>query len=215
MTPKILNLFVLFLFSYSENTQAKFIDTDCSKYDNKNDCISEQACSWCNITDVSDDNDTVVISSCKNYLPCLNDVECIYSDEVALNTECVFVSLLIFILIVTGFLLTLYLLLQSLKNLLNYIDTPDRVKTPVISLVSFIVIVPNLLFFFLNIQYFIYYYVSILITALCASGISKIYIKKYRNYQLLEDNYNDIEEDVPKYYEINGPINMETDNTEK
>ena len=83
------------------------------------------------------------------------------------------------------------------------------------SLVSFIVIVPNLLFFFLNIQYFIYYYVCILITAFCASGISKIYIKKYRNYQLLEDNDNDIEEDVPKYYEINGPINVETDNTEK
>ena len=221
---KFLSLFVLF-YNFAA-IEGRLFGRDCSQYDNKKDCIKYYQCSWCNNTIDNDGNlgsignnsnnnnnsNSIVVTTCKNYLPCINDDQCVYSDDLSLNTECVFVNILVFTLLILGFVVMLGLLLYSINNLLAHSNIPLNVKKSIISLVSFIVIIPNLLFFFINTQYFIYYYVTILITAFFASSLSRFYIKRNQSYQLLHDN------DIPEYSVIDtskSNINADSEDSKK
>ena len=151
------------------NTYGSYLLHNCHDYSNKNNCISEWNCMWCN-NSVIENNTIVQKTSCNIASPCFIDQEnnknCIYDYSNKYELRCKIGRILTYILLLVGFYISIVVIYGTLnKVILRDVVVTPNIKKSFNTMIFILTTTPIVVSFFTSQLVFNFLLVSYIISA--------------------------------------------------
>ena len=189
----MLSLFI-FLSMGIMDTNGSVVFRTCD-YDNKDKCLDNWPCMWCNYSDISNITNGNLsngygfgygygygsidtYSRCTNVAPCefngSNFKNCEYRNEDKYKNECNVLSLFLYIMIFIGYYISMIIIYGTVNRLLISENVSDTGRKSINTIILGLTTVPLVLFLFLDLVVFYTIFLCYIILGLCIYCCIKI-----------------------------------------
>ena len=205
-------LLLLFLNFVNFNYANLYSTNQCNNLDDVNSCINEYGCAWCNKSFVTEKNITFEIG-CNVFEVCplefdKDSVECIYKESYSYNFNCMMVNIVVFTIIMCGFLLCNMCLFGSVYYVfIKNLDERNKIifKNIFCLMILFLCIVGIVTSYTNNMIYFRYMFSLIIFSFIIMFLSSLILFRKKRHirtYTLINNDEQMENSNPPDYGKI-------------
>lgn len=193
-------LLILSLIGLVNAKPSIMMDSLCSIYENKDDCLNNWDCMWCNNTLTNNTGTCNKFNVCNFNSSSFENCE---TPNYFFTNECNFLTLLFYTVIITSFLASVCLLLHTNQRLLTKQNTSYRAINHIQYLLLFLIVIPFFILFYFDNRFFYYYLISIIFFSLlysCCFHTSNYTKQNYQRWMI-------------DYYKIHNPHdnNIETE----
>lgn len=152
-------------------TNGSYIFNYCDDYSQKNSCVTQWNCMWCNNSFI--ENNTIIhSSSCNRINPCFisqeNNKNCIYNFQDKYELQCKVGRILTYLFLLFGFYLSILIIYGTLnKVVLRDENTSTYVRRSLNTMIFILTTVPLVVAFFTDQLIFNFLFLSYIISAAC------------------------------------------------
>lgn len=172
-------LTLLLIFNLIQISYTEFLGY-CDYILNKEECIENVFCGWCNVT--HEINKTFIVeesciykNTCSNFF---NDTSCIVKED--RYSSCSFIISMANVILVLLYVSLSYTLIYSFQKLLDF-NKNKTLSCIIVPSVITVVFVPSFILSYYNSSYFLPYLLALILVTLLACIFSSSYIYKKKN----------------------------------